>query len=177
MLNSALVFSAKTDIRFYICGVNIYHKDGQIKAMASTNGHAMQLLTCEDVAASDIGSCESFIVSNEDCKRLTYILNKESIDDVTPESILQFIKPIDARYPDITRVIPSDSDRVAIDSLAVNFKYLSLIDKSMTKLCKARIPLANVGLYGKNKAIVFDITCAEQLGVSVKVVMMPMKGE
>ena len=179
MLNSALVFAAKKDVRYYLNGLNIYHKNGFIKAIAATDGHCLQVLT-NSTNVNELGELDSFIVPYDDCKRLVAIFSTEDINSVAIDEILKHVKPIDGRYPDVKRVIP-DSKAIEINQMVmgINYKYLAKIGQSMTKLSKS-IRLQSEGavftFYGADKAVKAEVKeniCLD--GIDVLFIVMPMR--
>ncbi len=178
MLNSASVFAASKDVRYYLNGVNVNHKDGAVCAIASTDGHCMQLLVNNLPFAVNLANYESFIVSNNDCKRLSSIFALDDVDDISVESILSHIDPIDGNYPDVRRVIPTEcagSDELEI---GIDYKYLAKISSSMTKLgkgIKVKYNGAKFKFRGASKAIRIEIDQPAFNGVKALIVIMPMR--
>jgi hypothetical protein len=139
MLNSALVFSAKKDARYYLNGINVYFESesGEIKAIASTDGHTAQLLSVDISRESSLPNFDSVIVSNEDVKRLIAIYPDDQIENMRITDIKTHIQPVDGNYPDISRVIPSKSAGESNELIiGFNYQYLARINTAMVKLSK-----------------------------------------
>jgi len=177
MLNSALVFSASKDIRYCLNGVNVYHKDGSIHAIASTDGHCVQLLVNNLPFSVNLSEYESFIVSNDDCKRLSSIFALGDVDDISVESMLTHITTVDGKFPDVMRVIPTEcagSDELEI---GIDYKYLAKISSSMTKLGKGVKVKHNGAKFifrGAREAIRVEVDQPALIGVKALIVIMPM---
>lgn len=181
MLNSAVVYSAKSDIRFYLKGVNIYYKDCFIYAMSSTDGHCMQTLlnnkTVDDFTMEYSG-LNSVIISNSDCKRLAAIFPSQSVDEVAIDDILKIVTPIKGNYPDVRRVIPSDLANHEALEIGINYKYLAKVSQSMAKLgkgVKTRYDSAKFTFKGAKEAVRVDVDQPLFDGIKVLIVIMPMQ--
>ena len=181
MLNSAVVYSAKSDIRFYLKGVNIYYKDGFIYAMSSTDGHCMQTLlnnkTVDDFTMEYSG-LNSVIISNSDCKRLAAIFPYESVDQFTIEDILKHVTPVEGNCPDVRRVIPSELANSDPLEIGIDYRYLAKISQSMTKLgkgIKTKYNSAKFTFKSANEAIRVDVNQPAFDGVTALIVIMPVR--
>ena len=178
MLNSALVFSANKDVRYYLNGVNIYYKGSFIGAIASTNGHCIQLLTNNIDPYCDLSKFKSMIISNNDCKRLSNIFQSDGVDEVTIEDILKHATPIDVCYPDVRRVIPTSDGYDGELEIGIDYKYLAKISQSMTKLgkgVKLKLNGAKFTFKGASKATKVEVSQPAFDGVKALIVIMPMK--
>lgn len=178
MLNSALVFAAKKDVRYYLNGINIYHNGSFIEAIASTDGHCMQLLTNDVDLNCNLNEFKSMIISNEDCKRLATIFNIENVNSVTIDEILKHVAPIDGKYPDVRSAIPTGDGYDGDLEIGINYKYLAKISQSMTKLgsgIKIKFNGAKFTFKGASEAIKAEVNQPLFDGVKALIVIMPMR--
>ena len=181
MLNSATVFSAKSDPRFYLNGINVYYEGGFIYAISSTDGHCMQTLLNNKTVVDftkEYSGLSSVIISNADCKRLSAIFPTQSVGEVSVKDILENITPIKGNYPDVRRVIPSDLANHEALEIGINYKYLAKVSQSMVKLgkgVKTRHDGAKFTFKGANEAIRVDVDQPLFDGVKALIVIMPMK--
>lgn len=177
MLNAALVFAAKADVRYYLNGVNIYYQGNKIKAIAATDGHSLQFLSATDNQHKKLKLCENVIVSIHDVKRLIAIYDTHEYGDVSVKELIKFIAPIDGRFPDVSRVIPDieDSKLYGQLSIGMNYKYLARINTSTTKLKKGYNSLfshATFNFKGANDAVRVDVTVEDMHST---IVIMPAR--
>ena len=175
MLNSALVFTAKKDIRYYLNGINIYFKADRIRAISATDGHTAQLLSVGANEDKNIKDYESIIISNEDVKRVAAIYTDKQTDDVSVAEILTHIVPVDGNYPDITRVIPDESASNEDQVIGIDYKYLARINVSLTKLskgAKVKCSHAKFTFKGPDKAIRVDATVSDG---NALIIIMPAR--
>ena len=181
MLNSAMVFAAKSDIRYYLNGVNVYHKNGVIEAIASTDGYCAQIIMnnlSEHDFVSKHDKYESFILSIADCKRLVAIYPLDDFDGLSVQSILDHAKPIEGNYPNITKIISSKSAETEAFEIGIDYKYLAKISQSMVKLTrgfKLRYTGAKFSFTAPNEAIKVVVSQPVLKGVSALIIIMPMK--
>lgn len=178
MLNSATVFSAKKDVRYYLNAVNVYYKEDSIRAIASTDGHTMQLLSIGCDESKSIGTYESVMVSNDDAKRLIAIYSNQDALDISVKEIIDHIDPVDGNYPDVGRVIPNNpltQDGELI--LGIDYTYLARVHSSMKKLnkgYKSKYSRATFTLNGALDAIRVDAKSAD-MSVNSLIVIMPCR--
>lgn len=178
MLNSATVCAAKQDVRYYLNGVNIYYKGDSIRAIASTDGHTAQLLSINVDESSMLAEYESVIVSLADVKRLVAIYSADNALDVSVKELVEHIEPVDGRYPDISRIIPTETS-VQDGELIIgaDYNYLARVSASMKKLnkgCKTKFSHAKFTFNGTDKAIRVDATSAD-MNVKMLMVIMPCR--
>ena len=178
MLNSAIVCAAKKDVRYYLNGVNIYYKEDSIRAIASTDGHTAQLLSINADESKNLAGYDNLIVSLDDAKRLIAIYNAEDALDISVKGIIEHIEPVDGRYPDISRIIPTEASTQDGELvLGADYKYLARVNASMTKLnkgYKAKYSHAKFTFNGAYKAIRVDADSAD-MSVKMLMVIMPCR--
>lgn len=175
VLNSALVFSAKKDVRYYLNGINIYFKADKIRAVCSTDGHTAQLLSVFVSEENNIKGYESMIISNEDAKRLAAIYSTDQVDDVSVTEMLAHASPVNGNFPDITRIIPGKDASYDELIIGIDYKYLARVSSSLTKLSKGignKYPHAKFTFKGDDKAIRIDANVNDSKAL---IIIMPCR--
>ena len=108
ILKAHLITAAKTDIRFYLCGVLV---DTTNRRLVSTDGHCM-LVTRFDADAIEGDVVPDFIIGRDQivnglktvAKRLPVVIKIDQAN-VTVGAVVGTV--IDGRFPDVARVIPT----------------------------------------------------------------------
>lgn len=138
--NSLILCSARNDVRNYLNGFYLDYKNGRV---ASTDGHRLfvvnNVVGCKSdqyenrilmldnsfKAPANIAFVDVIDLDDYDDKpvRIDY-LNKD--DELV---MSRYGKFVDARYPDIDRVLPSGEDVKDIPSIGVNPQYLADVAK------------------------------------------------
>jgi len=168
MLESALIFSAKSDVRYYLNGVCF--KPGGV--FTSTDGH--RLFYGQHVNDND----QEVIVSNVKSPTKKY---EEAVFD-TETGIVDFndafgikvgvaiFSVVDGKFPDVERLIPKSFQ--AVDSIGFNAGYLASIEKA-AKLFNNRWESVKIQFSGASSSALCELkTPAGEVG---KIVIMPMR--
>lgn len=169
LLESALVFQAKNDVRYYLNGI-CFMPDGRV---VSTDGHRAFIggkheNKLKDNAIVKVGKSPtkaySHAVINTDTKLITYhdeggLMVGAGICDV-----------IDGCFPDIDRVIPKEKSPA--EEIGFNAKYLADVEKA-AKLFNPKFEGVRFELNGNTSAAVANLSSPE--GLTAKVIVMPMR--
>lgn len=168
MIESALIFSAKNDIRYYLNG--LCFKPGGV--FASTDGHRLFLGHHKNDNEAEI------IVSNIKSPTKKYheaVFDTETgIVDFNDESGVKVgvssFAVVDGRFPDVERILPKSFQ--AVDAIAFNAGYLASLEKA-AKFFNSRLPNVKIQFSGASSASVFELRSPD--GEVGKVVIMPMR--
>lgn len=168
MLESALIFSAKNDIRYYLNG--LCFKPGGV--LTSTDGHRLFYGQHENDNESEI------IVTNVKSPTKKY---DEALFD-TDSGIVEFkdemgirvgvaiFSVVDGKFPDVERVLPKRFQ--AVDYIGFNAGYLASIEKA-AKLFNNRWQSVKIQFSGASSSAVCELrTPSGEVG---KIVIMPMR--
>lgn len=169
LLESALIFQAKKDIRYYLNGV-CFKSDGRV---CSTDGHRAFVGGKHDgelkgdvtlsVTKSPTKNYD-YAHINTDAKIITYHL------DNTVQIGVGMVDVIDGRFPDIDRIIPKEINPA--ERIAFNAGYLADIEKA-AKFFSPKLTSVTIELNGSNSA------CAAKLkspsGEEATIIVMPMR--
>lgn len=172
LVKSAMLFQAKNDVRYYLCGVRI--EPGRIMA---TNGHYVFIHDFPE-PISIMEPITIFVkgVIPVRARTLKFELSEDRGVAYCEDGIGRVLSAIyfeivGGNYPDIDKVIPTD-DLAPTDIIAVNSDYLVAINKA-AKLCGIpSFPAVTLNLRGHNRGIVFDINGPE---FKSKVILMPVR--
>ncbi|MDU7405632.1 MAG: hypothetical protein E7L15_17470 [Citrobacter portucalensis] len=169
LLESALVFQAKNDVRYYLNGI-CFMPDGRI---ASTDGNRAF------IGGNHENKLEENVivsVSKSPHKRYDYAELDTETKLVTyhHESGLMvgagICDVIDGRFPDIDRVIPKEKSPA--EEIGFNAKYLADVEKA-AKLFNPRFEGVRFELNGNTSAAVANLSSPE--GLTAKIIVMPMR--
>lgn len=169
LLESALIFQAKSDIRYYLNGV-CFMPDGRV---ASTDGHRAFIggnheNKLEDNAIVKVSKSPtkaySHAVINTDTKIVTYH------DDDGLMVGAGICEQIDGKFPDIDRVIPKEKSPA--EEIGFNAKYLADVEKA-AKLFNPKFECVRFELNGNTNAAVANISAPT--GETAKIIVMPMR--
>jgi len=168
MLESALIFSAKNDIRYYLNGVCF--KPGGV--FASTDGHRLFYGQHENDNKDEI------IVSNIKSPTKKYheaVFDTETgIVDFNDDSGVKVgvssFTVVDGRFPDVERILPKSFQPV--DAIAFNAGYLASIEKA-AKFFNNRWQNVKIQFSGESSASVCELRSPS--GEVGKIVIMPMR--
>ena len=175
VFNAVSIFAAKKDVRYYLNGVCIYHQYNKIVHVAATDGHALAIIS-NNKLDFDLRKCDQTIISHDDIKKLVVMHGHENLCDYEVDSFK--FDPIDGRYPDISRVIPSKTRPCAMDDgIALNMAIMSLPSKLLTKLVKGRAKKVvdhcmHLKFGSANDSIVMEKGIDE---LNIKIVIMPTR--
>lgn len=169
LLESALIFQAKKDIRYYLNGI-CFKADGRV---CSTDGHRAFVggkhegELDDDVILSVIKAPTKnydYAHIDTDAKSITYHL------DNTVQVGVGMVDVIDGRFPDIDRIVPKEVNPA--ERIAFNAGYLADIEKA-AKLFSPKFTAVTLELNGPNSA------CAAKLksphGEEATIIVMPMR--
>lgn len=170
LLESALIFQARNDVRYYLNGI-CFMSDGRV---ASTDGHRAFIggnhenKLKENVIVS---------VSKSPTKKYNHAIidTKSGIvtyhfghgDTIVGAGICNFI---DGRFPDIDRIIPKETN--AAYCIGFNAGYLVGIEKA-AKLFNPKFCDVKFELNGNTNAAVCCLSAPS--GETAKIVVMPMR--
>lgn len=169
LLESALIFQAKKDVRYYLNGI-CFMRDGRV---AATDGHRAFIGgKHESKISSDIivkvskspTQAYSYAVIDTRTKIVTY-------HDVTDSMVGAGIcEQIDGKFPDIDRVIPKAKSPA--EEISFNAKYLADVEKA-AKLFNPKFECVRFELNGSINAAVANISAPT--GENAKIIVMPMR--
>lgn len=182
-LKAVSIFAGKKDIRYYLNGVAVEAVANETR-LVGTNGHALGVHRM--VAENDCKGLVLFIIPNDTVSMLLKLKKPKGWrgEEVTitvpddcaakPDSELRadcfgqsiLFRRIDGKYPDYTRVIPTElSGEVA----AFDPKYLMLLQKAVQCFHdKAIMPAFRMNGNGPALAVIHEAMIA---------VVMPMRGD
>lgn len=169
LLESALIFQARNDIRYYLNGI-CFMPDGRI---ASTDGHRAFIGCSHDNALT-----ENVIIKigKSPTKRYDYAIidTKSKIatyhDEVGVMVGAGICEEIDGLFPDIDRVIPKQT--LPTEEIGFNAGYLVDIEK-VAKLFNPKFSCVKFELNGNTNAAVCCLSAPT--GETAKIVVMPMR--
>lgn len=167
ILEAALIFQAKNDIRFYLNGIQ-FKADGRV---VSTNGHVAYIGEGHDgtIAEDVIISIPKPPVSKYDLAEI--IIEESKVNYYLNDRIvaISLANLIDGTYPDIDKVVPKTTQ--ATDIIGFNAGYLYLIYKA-AKIFNQSFQLVSLKLNGDKGAAFADISSYD---AKAKIVLMPAK--
>lgn len=168
-LQAALLFAAKIDVRFYLTGVLV--KDGMV---AATNGHCALICNSDDVSGMEI------IIPRIAIESLIKKLGKNPMQDVITISqidkefwlmdykndVFEMFKPIDGKFPDISRVDIAKPSEAPKEFVHWNLDYLHMFMK-----CAKTLKV----LYPKFFPTAHDKSTYVELNEEVHGILMPIR--
>lgn len=169
LLEGALMFQAKQDIRYYLNGI-CFMPDGRI---AATDGHRAMIASKHDNKLTDNVIVS---VSKSPTKRYAYALLDTKTGIVTYHDEHEIMvgagicSEINGRFPDIDRVIPKQT--APTEQIGFNAKYLADVEK-LAKLFNPKHEAVRFDLNGNTNAAVANISA--HTGETAKVIVMPMR--
>lgn len=169
LLESALIFQARNDVRYYLNGI-CFMPDGRI---ASTDGHRAFIGGSHDNKLT-----ENVIIKigKSPTKRYEYAIidTKAKIATYHDEAGAMvgagICEEIDGRFPDIDRVIPKETK--AAEEIGFNAGYLVDVEK-VAKLFNPKFCGVKFELNGNTNAAVCCLSAPS--GETAKIVVMPMR--
>lgn len=169
LLEAALVFQAKNDVRYYLNGI-CFMPDGRI---ASTDGHRAFIGGSHD---NEIAENVIVKVSKSPTKRYDYAIidTKSKIATYHDEAGVMvgagICEEIDGRFPDVDRVIPKQT--TPTEEIGFNAGYLVDIEKA-AKLFNPKFCGVKFELNGNINAAVCCLSAPS--GETAKIIVMPMR--
>ena len=169
LLEGALMFQAKQDIRYYLNGI-CFMPDGRV---AATDGHR---LFVGDKHNNKLDDNIIVSVSKSPTKRYDYAMLDTKTNIVTYHDEHEIMvgagicELIDGKFPDIDRVIPKQTSPT--EQIGFNAKYLADVEK-LAKLFNPKFEAVLFELNGNTSAAVANISAPS--GETAKVVVMPMR--
>mgnify|MGYP002223804123 CR=1 FL=1 len=169
LLESALIFQAKKDVRYYLNGI-CFMPDGRV---ASTDGHRAFIggnheNKLEDNAIVKVSKSPtksySYAAIDTRTKIVTY---HDGTDAMVGAGICE---QIDGKFPDIDRVIPKEKSPA--EEIGFNAKYLADVEKA-AKLFNPKFECVRFELNGNTNAAVANLSSPE--GFTAKIIVMPMR--
>jgi hypothetical protein len=179
VLRAALICSAKKDIRYYLQGVCVSINNPDVAMVYGTDGHVLfagqSVIVCH-VAPENYGF--QIIIPSDTIKAIdkkAEFIDLETIEGGAKDYYLlgnARFQAIDARYPDISRVVPA---RDAFSELKVSYFDPELLVKGNEALAM---------FYGAKKGKVFPLSQRGDYSGAIHnnqndavVVVMPMRNE
>lgn len=169
-LRAAKVCQAKDDIRYYLNGIHIYKNK-----IEATNGHIAVQMTMKNRIKRDLilniqgpipkSAQDSVFVFGKD----NFVKHYDEFGSLLKISVVDVI---DGRFPDVTRIIPTNFKRVA--TIGVETSYIGLFSKMFEQKFAG---CAKLNFSGDNCAMLLTSTNGkinEEYG-NPKFVVMPMR--
>lgn len=192
-LSAVRTHSADNDTRYYLNGVCFMPAK---KLVAATDGHRLfvaNALQDIDPACADFildnASVDAILSAHKTTKKynmaIEFTFSDGTVSVVTPIGTLQF-KPIDGRFPDISRVIPDcASIPTTFEAGHYNWRYLHEADMALdifTDSVKSKSRKNTVGSRaiiqrGRESAIMTASVTYNQDVLSALIVIMPTRAE
>ena len=169
LLEGALMFQAKQDVRYYLNGI-CFMPDGRVSA---TDGHRAFIANKHDNKLTDNVIVS---VSKSPTKRYDYAVLDTKTKIVTYHDDTELMvgagicSEIDGRFPDIDRVIPKQTSPT--EQIGFNAKYLADVEK-LAKLFSPKFESVRFELNGNTSAAVANLFAFT--GETAKVIVMPMR--
>ena len=169
LLEGALMFQAKQDIRYYLNGI-CFMPDGRV---AATDGHRAMIASKHENKITDNVIVS---VSKSPTKRYDYAVLDTKTKMVTYHDDTELMvgagicNMIDGRFPDVDRVIPKQTSPT--EQIGFNAKYLADVEK-LAKLFNPKYESVRFELNGNTSAAVTNISAPT--GENAKVIVMPMR--
>lgn len=170
-LKALRLFSAKMDVRFYLCGIDVEVREGELTAV-STDGHRMAIFR----EKTDVQDCHFYlpnsiadiVIKNAGALGAVFIADAEKttfklFDTVNSELL---IGKADHKFPNWRLVYPKDRTMTADSEGLYNLGYIADMVKA-AKILGNRLP--QITLNGDNKAGLFKI------GGDFEIIIMPMR--
>lgn len=169
LLESALIFQAKNDVRYYLNGV-CFKADGRV---CSTDGHRAFVGGKHDADLKEdlILSITKSPTKNYDYAEIdtdTGIVSYHT--DTTLRIGVGLCEVIDGRFPDIDRIIPKEKSPT--DRIGFNAKYLTDVEKA-AKLFNPKYSSVTFELNGNTGSSVAKLKSC--FGEEAKIIVMPMR--
>lgn len=169
LLEGALMFHAKQDVRYYLNGI-CFMPDGRV---AATDGHRAMIASKHENKLTDNVIVS---VSKSPTKRYAHALLDTKTGIVTYHDEHKIMvgagicSEIDGKYPDIDRIIPNQTSPT--EQIGFNAKYLADVEK-LAKLFNPKFEAVRFELNGNTSAAVANISAPT--GETAKVIVMPMR--
>lgn len=169
LLEGALMFQAKQDIRYYLNGI-CFMSDGRV---AATDGNRAMIASKHENKLTDNVIVS---VSKSPTKRYDFAIIDTDTGIVTynDENMIRvgsgICSLIDGRFPDIDRVIPKET--APAEEIGFNAGYLVDIEK-VAKLFNHKFSVVKFELNGNTNAAVCCLSAPS--GETAKVIVMPMR--
>lgn len=167
-LLSAMIFQAKIDPRYYLCGI-CFAPNGKLY---STDGHRAFIgeHLSEDVSENIIVQVKGPRFTRFDHAEIDTETDILTYCDERGEGVaVAMIRKVNGRYPDIDRVIPTGNDPVS--EISFNAGYLSDIEKA-AKLYNSKRPGIIIKTNGNASSAIIELSNTFE---KASVVIMPMR--
>ncbi|MCI2234045.1 hypothetical protein MKK42_18285 [Escherichia coli] len=169
LLEGALMFQAKNDVRYYLNGI-CFMPDGRV---AATDGHRAMIASKH---ANKLTDNVIVSVSKSPTKRYDYAVLDTKTKMVTYHDAFDVLvgagicSEIDGRFPDVDRVIPKET--APTEQIGFNAKYLADVEK-LAKLFNPEFEAVLFDLNGNSNAAVANVSAPT--GETAKIIVMPMR--
>lgn len=169
LLEGALMFQAKQDVRYYLNGI-CFMPDGRV---AATDGHRAFIASKHENKLTDNVIVS---VSKSPLKRYSYAVLDTKTKMVTYHDEHEIMvgagicELIDGKFPDIDRVIPKEKSPA--EEIGFNAKYLADVEKA-AKLFNPKWENVRFELNGNTSAAVANLSSPD--GFTAKIIVMPMR--
>lgn len=169
LLEGALMFQAKQDVRYYLNGI-CFMPDGRV---AATDSYRAMIASKHENKLKDNVIVS---VSKSPTKRYAYALLDTKTKIITYHDEHEIMvgagicSEINGRFPDIDRVIPKQT--APTEQIGFNAKYLADVEK-LARLFNPKFEAVLFELNGNTSAAVANISAPT--GETAKVIVMPMR--
>lgn len=169
LLESALIFQAKNDVRYYLNGI-CFMPNGRV---AATDGHrafiasgGMHKLKGNIIISIKKSSFKNYHYASidTDSKIVTFHDNNDLL------LWAGICEVIDGTFPDIDRIIPKEKNPTS--EIGFNARYLSDVEK-VAKLFNPKYESVKFDLNGNTNAVVANLHAPT--GEAAKIIVMPMR--
>lgn len=167
-LLSAMIFQAKIDPRYYLCGIcfapggRLYSTDGHRLFVGEHQSEEVTENIIIQIKGPRFTKFESAEIDLES-GILTYL------DDDGEGVSVAMVRTVDGRYPDVERVMPKGNEPVS--EIGFNAGYLSDIEKA-AKLYNPKWPGIVIKPNGNTASAIVDLSSTFE---KASVVIMPMR--
>lgn len=165
LINACIPAMSKEQIRYYLCGVHIFERDGKL-IYEATNGHMLIRVTDNEYPADrEVPKGLNVILEASDVKLFSknakaknkYMTNWDatvngSVVTIGGESVIASVAIVDGTFPDCDLVIPTYTDEPReYSEIGWNLSYLSILADSLKAMGKTS-PHANFNLPNDNRS-------------------------
>lgn len=162
ILKGLLIAAPKSDIRYYLNGIQVIRHKDRI-TLNATDGHLLLQVEIKDMEQFDIQEDVKFIISRESLnvmiKSFTVkckpVLRCDDDFNVTLGDLPLTL--IDGNYPDVQRVIYKSKERPC-DEIGLNLNLLSRLSKACATIIDGKYPRGKMMVRGVTDSVMFTNT-------------------
>lgn len=157
-LKAMLQVAPKSDIRYYLEGVQV-KRTGDTVEFNATDGHMLLQVKTTDLEYINVPDLCDFVMCRKSLDIMLKSFNAKSVFilECTENGTVSLgglpIKTIDGRYPDVQRVISESSERC--DVIGVNYTLLAKLSKACATLDSEK-PWGTLQVRGARDSIIFS---------------------